>query len=73
VQFGQLIKGNNEGSYEVFDTKLIGIQALWEIVLISKDPKVHKKASKFLLTLYRKLSPQLLENLNSIKEEFLKT
>jgi hypothetical protein len=73
VQFGQLIKGNYGGSYEVFETKLIGIQALWEIVLQAKDQKVHQNASKFLLTLYRKLSPDLLDNLNSIKEEFLKT
>ena len=34
---------------------------------------MHQKSSKFLLTLYRKLSPELLENLNTIKEEFLKT
>lgn len=73
VQFGQLIKGSYSGSYEVFETKLIGIQALWEIVLQAKDQKVHQKASKFLLTLYKKLSPDLAENLNNIKEEFLKT
>ena len=72
VQFGQLIKGSF-GSYEVFETKLIGIQALWEIVLQAKDSKVHQKASKFLLTLYKKLSPDLFNSLNFIKEEFLKT
>lgn len=73
MQFGQLIKGSYIGSYEVFETKLIGIQALWEIVLQAKDAKVHQKASKFLLTLYKKLSPDLYNNLNLIKEEFLKT
>jgi len=72
VQFGQLIKNNYGGSYEVFETKLIGIQALWEIVLQAKVESVHVKASKFLLTLYKKLSPDLIENLNQIKEEFLK-
>lgn len=73
AQFGQLIRGSFSGSYEVFETKLIGIQALWEIVLQAKDQKVHQKASKFLMTLYKKLSPDLINNLNTIKEEFLKT
>lgn len=73
VQFGQLIRGSYSGSYEVFETKLIGIQALWEIVLQAKDAKVHQKASKFLLTLYKKLSPDLQGNLDSIKKDFLKT
>lgn len=72
VQFGQLIKGNYLSSVEVFDTKLIGIQALWEIVLQAKDQKVHQKASKFLLLLFKKLSPDLVEKLNVIKEDFLK-
>jgi hypothetical protein len=72
VQFGQLIKGNYLSSVEVFDTKLIGIQALWEIVLQAKDQNVHQKASKFLLLLFKKLSPDLVEKLNVIKEDFLK-
>lgn len=73
VQFGQLIKGSYTGSYEVYETKLIGIQALWEIVLQSKDQRVHQRSSKFLLMIYKKLSPDLHNKLNTIKEEFLKT
>jgi len=41
-------------------------------VLQAKDQNVYQKASKFLMTLYRKLSPDLFGNLNAIKEEFLK-
>lgn len=72
VQFGQLIRGQYSGSYEVYETKLIGIQALWEIVLQAKDQEIYQKSSKFLMVLYRKLSPELFGSLNSIKEEFLK-
>jgi hypothetical protein len=71
VQFGLLSKGGYYRSHEVYETKLIGIQALWEITLQAKNSKVHNKASKFLLTLYKKLSPEL--DLNIIKEDFLKT
>ena len=72
VQFGQLIRSTYSRSYEIYETKLIGIQALWEIVLQVKDQEIYEKSSNFLMTLYRKLSPELFENLNSIKEEFLK-
>ena len=66
-----MINGSYSGTYEVFDTRLIGIEAIWEIVLQARNDDVFKKASKFLLQLFKSLSKELKENLPKIKENFL--
>ena len=68
-----MVKGRYESQYEIFETKLIGIEALWELIFTVRDEAVYKRASTFLHRLYKKLSPTLAENLNPIKEEFLQT
>jgi hypothetical protein len=55
----------------VYNTKLIGIEGLWEIVLLSKREDVYQASSKFLHQIFKSLSPDLKENLKEIKEEFL--
>jgi hypothetical protein len=55
----------------VFETKLIGIEALWEITLCARNNGVYKKAAEFLHKLYKKMSPTLVEKLNEIKEDLL--
>lgn len=71
IQFGQVIKSQYDSNLEVYNTKLIGIEALWEIVLLSKKEEVYQASSKFLHQLFKSLSPDLQENLKEIKEEFL--
>ena len=41
---------------EVFEYRLIGIEALWEIVLQARDLTVHKRALEFLQRLYKRLN-----------------
>jgi hypothetical protein len=60
-----------ESAFEVFETKLIGIEALWEITLCARDIKVYHKATEFLHKLFKKMSPTLSEKLNEIKEDLL--
>lgn len=72
--YGQILSTSDSLLFtEVFETKLIGIEALWEIVLCSRNEKVYKKAAEFLHRLYKKMSPSLAEKLNEIKEELLIT
>jgi len=40
-----IIKGNFDGKYEIYETKLIGMEALWEIVLLAKSKEVYQNAS----------------------------
>ena len=42
--------------FEVHDRQLIGIEALWEIILGAQDERIYKRASEFLMRLYKKLS-----------------
>ena len=71
-QYGQIITNSAfESAFEVFETKLIGIEALWEITLCARNDKVYKRAAEFLHKLYKKMSPSLVEKLNKIKEDLL--
>ena len=75
--YGQIV--TNQGfsdsqMFEVFETKLIGIEALWEISLCARNDKVYKKAADFLHKLYKRMAPDLVKDrLNEIKEDLLKT
>jgi hypothetical protein len=61
-----------DSAFEVFETKLIGVEALWEICLCARNEKVYKKAAEFLHKLYKKMSPQVVqERLKEIKEDLL--
>lgn len=60
-----------EANIEVFDTKLIGSEALWEITLCARNEKVYQKSTEFLHKLYKKMSPSLKDKLNEIKEDLL--
>ena len=62
-----------ESAFEVHETKLIGIEALWEILLCARNTKVYKSATEFLQRLYKKMSPSLIDKLNEIKEDLLVT
>jgi hypothetical protein len=62
-----------ESAFEVHETKLIGVEALWEILLCARNNKVYKSATEFLHKLYKKMSPALVEKLNEIKEDLLVT
>lgn len=71
-QYGQIVTNSNfESAFEVFETKLIGIEALWEILLCSRNAKVYRQATEFLHKIYKKMSPTLVERLNEIKEDLL--
>lgn len=73
-QYGQIITNNAfESAFEVFETKLIGVEALWEITLCSRNVRVYDKSAEFLHKLYKKMSPTLVEKLNEIKEDLLQT
>ena len=73
-QYGQIVASSAfESSFEVHETKLIGVEALWEILLCARSNKVYKKATEFIHKLYKKMSPTLAENLNEIKVELLET
>jgi hypothetical protein len=70
--YGQIVTNNAfDSAFEVFETKLIGVEGLWEIALCVRDEKVYKKAADFLHKLYKKMSPSLIEKLNEIKEDLL--
>ena len=56
--------------FEVFDHQLIGIEALWEIILGAQDEQIYKKASQFLIRLYKKLSSDLIDDISNLKEMF---
>lgn len=72
--YGQIITNSAFNSaFEVFETKLIGIEALWEIALCARSNSVAKKAAEFLHKLYKKMSPSLTERMNEIKEDLLQT
>ena len=45
----------------MYDFKLIGIEALIEIVLQVRDDKVHERASAFLMKIYKSLNKDLIE------------
>lgn len=71
-QYGQIVTNSAfESNFEVFETKLIGIEALWEILLCARNIKVYKKATEFLHKIYKKMSPELVDRLNEIKEDLL--
>lgn len=71
-QYGQIVTNTAfEGTFEVFETKLIGIEALWEITLCARNNKVYEKSAEFLHKLYKKMSPSLVDRLNDIKEDLL--
>jgi hypothetical protein len=71
-QYGQIVTNSAfEQNFEVFDTKLIGIEALWEVLLCARNSKVYKSATEFLHKIYKKMSPSLVERLIEIKEELL--
>jgi hypothetical protein len=71
-QYGQIVTNSAfEQNFEVFETKLIGVEALWEILLCARNQKVYKSATDFLLKIYKKMSPSLVERLNEIKEDLL--
>ena len=73
-QYGQIVTNSSfDSAFEVFETKLIGIEGLWEITLCVRNDKVYKKAADFLHKLYKKMSPSLVEKLNEIKEDLLQT
>jgi hypothetical protein len=72
--YGQIVSSNSfDSTFTVYETKLIGVEALWEIVLCVRSDKVYKKAAEFLHKLYKKMSPSLVEKLNEIKEDLLHT
>jgi len=72
--YGQIVTNSAfESAFEVHETKLIGIEALWEILLCARNTKVYKSATEFLQRLYKKMSPSLIDKLNEIKEELLVT
>ena len=72
--YGQIVTNNAfDSAFTVFETKLIGVEALWEIVLCVRNDKVYKKAAEFLHKLYKKMSPTLVQKLNEIKEDLLHT
>ena len=60
-----------ESNFEVFETKLIGVEGLWEIALCVRNDKVYRKAADFLHKLYKKMSPTLASKLKEIKEDLL--
>ncbi len=73
-QYGQIVTNSVfESAFEVYETKLIGVEALWEILLCARNPKVYKSATQFLQKLYMKMSPTLVEKINEIKEDLLVT
>jgi len=41
---------------EVFEYRLIGMEALWEIVLQARDLAVHKRAVEFMQRLYKRMN-----------------
>lgn len=59
-QYGQIVT-TFQTQLEVFDVKLIGIEALIEIVMQVRDTKVHEKAAAFLLKIYKSLNKDLFE------------
>lgn len=72
--YGQIVTNSAfESAFEVHETKLIGVEALWEILLCARNAKVYKSATEFLHKLYKKMSPSLVEKLNEIKEDLLMT
>ena len=73
-QYGQIVTNSAfESAFEVFETKLIGVEALWEILLCARSNKVYKQATEFLHKIYKKMSPTLVDRLNEIKEDLLHT
>lgn len=71
-QYGQIVTSSVfEGTFEVHETKLIGVEALWEILLCARNQKVYKQATEFLHKIYKKMSPALIEKLSEIKHELL--
>ena len=72
-QYGQIVTSFGN-SIEVFDSKLIGIEALLEIVLQVRDRAVYDKAFQFLLRLYKHLNSELLtQKIVDIKLDLLQT
>jgi hypothetical protein len=70
--YGQIVTNSAfDSAFEVFETKLIGGEALWEIVLSARNEKVYQKAADFLHRLYKKMSPTIVDRLNEIKEDLL--
>jgi len=39
-------------NFDVYDDQLIGVEALWEIILGVSDDKIYKRASQMLLRLF---------------------
>ena len=57
----------------MFEFKLIGTDALWEIMLQVRDANVHKKAFDFLHKLYKRVNSEVLqERLLEMKLDLLK-
>ena len=70
-QYGQIVTSYNN-KIEVYDSKLIGIEALQEIVLQVRDKAVYTKAFAFLLKIYKNISSELLtQKLTDMKLDLL--
>lgn len=54
--------------FDVFNHQLIGIEALWEIILSVQDESISKRASQFLIKLYTKMAKQQKADISMIKE-----
>jgi hypothetical protein len=64
-EYGYIVTGNSyfgssTKSYTAHEFSLIGMEALWEIVVQARNPAVHKSASTFLNTLYTRLDKEIL-------------
>ena len=61
-----------QGSYEVADIRLIGMEAVWEIALQSHEEAVRRAAKDFLHEIYKRLSQDLvLKQGDTVREEFI--
>lgn len=59
---------------EVHNIQLVGMEALWEIVLQARDSVVAQQSQAFLSKLYRRLAQSVLEtSLKEVKQMFLET
>ncbi len=61
-----------QGTYEVVDIRLIGMEAVWEVALQAHEETVRKAATEFIHEVYKRLSQDLVQKQGPVvREEFI--
>jgi hypothetical protein len=72
MYFYDVAKSLSSAQFTAYEFNLIGMEALWEIVMQVRSEQVHEQAEALLARVYRRLDKETLENrLSQLKSHVL--